>query len=117
MPWPCTIGLASSAPIRTPAIPPPELFSCGWCWRLETLVDFHLVAAGQAIGLIGHPHHGHQLGEHSVAHSGLARAGGVRGDAIPALISRAYREVNHLLGDGVERARRHDLLDALPRPA
>jgi hypothetical protein len=38
----------------------------------------------------------------------------VAGDAIAAAVGHAHREVDHLLGHRIERARRHDLLDAVP---
>src|SRR5262249_47468645 len=56
----------------------------------------------------------HQLAEHRFAHSGLARRGGVAGDAIGAAIGDAHGEINHLLRQRIERARRHDLLHARP---
>src|SRR5207244_8316984 len=44
-------------------------------------------------------------------------ADGVRGDAILTAVARADREVHHLLGQRVERARRHHFFHALPRAA
>src|ERR1700733_5714651 len=114
---PCTSAPASSAPIRTPTILRPVLFSCGWRWRLEALVDFHLIAAGQAVALVGHPHYGHEFSEHGLAHTRLARARGMGGDAVAALLEGAHGQVDHLLGKGIKHARRHDLLDTLPGAA
>src|ERR1019366_1109599 len=62
--------------------------------RLEGLVDFDLVSAGQAVGFIRHADHGHEFGEHGVRHARLARRGGVRGDAIGALVGGAYGHVD-----------------------
>src|SRR5207249_6696816 len=103
-----------------------------WCWksirsvswrppilplaRLESLVDFHLVVAGEAVGFIGHADDSHQLGQHRIGHPRLARRGRMRRDAVRALITGADGEVDHLLGDGIERARRHHLFDAMPGP-
>src|SRR5271168_4350021 len=38
----------------------------------------------------------------------------MRGDAIWALIADAYRDIDQLFGEGIERAGGHDLLDVLP---
>src|SRR5258708_5835453 len=97
-----------------------------WCWRwikwassrrLESLVDLDLVAGGVAIGFIRHADHPHQLSEHAVAHPRLARGGGMGSDAVSALVADADGDVDHLLGQCVQRARRHDLLDAEPGAA
>src|SRR5712691_12310451 len=82
--------------------------------RPEPLVDFHLVPARQAIGLIRHPDYCHQLGELLIGHAGLARRGGVGGDAVAALVAGADSDVHHLLGQRVERARRHHLFHGFP---
>jgi len=43
-----------------------------------------------------------------------ARGGGVRRDAVAALVRHADGDVDHLLGQRIERARSHDLLDRFP---
>src|SRR3954447_16871256 len=79
-----------------------------WCWksirsarsaRLEGVVDLYLVSAGEPVRFVGHSDHGHQLGQHGVRHAGLSRRGGVRGNAVRALIAGADGEIQHLFGD------------------
>ncbi len=83
----------------------------------EPLVHRHLIGVGQRVGLAGHAHHREQLAPHRLAHAGPARDRGVGSDAVVAAVGRADREVDHLLGEGVEGARDHDLLDGLPGAA
>src|SRR5215467_7519099 len=80
----------------------------------EAVVDLNLVASDQAIGLIRHPHNGHQFLEHCVCHTLLSSACGMRGDAIAALITHAHRKINHFLREWIEYPGSHDLLDVLP---
>jgi hypothetical protein len=73
------------------------------------------VAVGGPVRFVGHADHSHQLAEHGFGYAGHAGARGMAGDAISAATGRAHGEINHLLGDGIERARRHDLLEPQPR--
>src|SRR5579864_5011277 len=81
---------------------------------LEGGIDRHPIAVGEPVGFVGHADHGHDLAEHGFGHAGLARRGAMAGDAVAAAIGDADREVDHFLGQRIERAWRHDLLDALP---
>src|SRR5208282_2416358 len=81
---------------------------------LECRIDRYAIAVGEAVGLVRHADNGHELAEHRRAHAGLARRCAVTGDAIAAAVGGADREIDHLLGEHIERARCHDLLDALP---
>src|SRR6266478_6404474 len=84
-------------------------------WRLEALVDFDLVAGDKLVGLIGHANDGLKLLEHGPGHAFAESGSGVRGDAVSAVVGDAHRDVDHFLGEWIERARRHELLDAFPR--
>ena len=68
---------------------------------LELLVDFNLVTGGQAIGLIGHANHGHQLVEHCIGHALVSSRRGMRGDAVRALVRYAYSDIEHFFGQRV----------------
>src|SRR5450759_1991964 len=81
---------------------------------LERRIDGNPVAVGQPIGFVGHAGDRHHLAEHGLAHACLAGGRAVAGDAIGAAIGGADRQIDHLLGERVERARRHDLFDAFP---
>jgi hypothetical protein len=81
----------------------------------ETVVDLDLEALDDAVGLVGHADHGDQFAQHGVGHAGPARGCRVGGNAITAPVGRTDGEINHLFGQRVERAGRHDLLHALPR--
>src|SRR5262245_17322320 len=84
---------------------------------LEDRVDLDLVAVGQAVRLVGHAHDGHELAQHLVRHAVPPCRDGVRGDAVVAAVRGAHREVEHLLGEGVENARRHHRFEGLPGAA
>src|SRR5216683_6187621 len=83
-------------------------------WRLEALVDFDLVAGDKLIGFIGHANDGLKLLEHSPGHAFAESGSGVRGDAVGTVVGDAHGDVDHFLGEWIERARGHDLLDAFP---
>src|SRR6266536_505045 len=83
-------------------------------WRLEALVDFDLVAGDKLVGFIGHANDGLKLLEHGPGHAFAESGSGVRGDAVSAVVGDADGDVDHFLGEWIERARRHDLLDAFP---
>ena len=81
---------------------------------LETLVDFDLIAGNELVGFIGHADDGLQFLEHGVGHSFAEGGSGVRSDAVVAVVGHADGDVNQFFGERVERAGRHNLLDALP---
>src|SRR5215470_5600002 len=83
----------------------------------KPLVHRNLIGVGQRVGLAGHADHREQLAAHRLGHARLARARGVGGDAVVAAVGRAHREVDHLLGERIEDARRGHLLDRLPGAA
>jgi hypothetical protein len=82
--------------------------------RKEALVDFDLVAGDEFVGFVGHADDGLQFLEHGVGHSFAEGGSSVRGDAVVAVVGDADGDVNHFFGERVERAWRHDLLDAFP---
>src|SRR3974390_1606737 len=81
---------------------------------LEGRVDRYPIAVGKPIGFVGHAGHRHDLTEHWVRHAGLAGSRGVAGNAVGAAVGHANRQINHFLGERIERAGRHDLLHAFP---
>src|SRR5437870_4627967 len=83
--------------------------------RAEHLVDLDLVAVSQAVRLVGHADDGHQLAQHRLGHAAAAGRRRVRSDAVVAAVGGAHREVDHLLGERVERARRHHRFECVPR--
>ena len=82
----------------------------------ELLVNFHLVAGDELVGLVGHADYGLQLREHGIGHAFFESGGGVRGNAVVAIIRDADGYVEQFLGEGIECAGGHDLLDAFPGP-
>src|SRR5262245_36532784 len=85
--------------------------------RFETLVDFDLIAGGEAVGFVGDADNRHHLGQHGVAHARFPGGSSVRGDTVAALVAGADRDVEHFLGQRVERAGRHDFLNVAPDAA
>src|SRR5215469_11667246 len=81
---------------------------------LERRINFYLIARSQAVAFVGHPDNGHQLAKHRVGHALVFRGRGVGRNAVAALIRNADRDVDHFLGQRIERTRSHDLLDVLP---
>ena len=82
--------------------------------RAELLVNFHLVACHELIGLVGHADDGLQFRKHGVGHALFEGGGGVRCDAVVAIVSHTDGDVQEFLGQRIERAGTHDLLDAFP---
>src|SRR5579883_2664073 len=82
--------------------------------RLEAFVDSDLVAGDELVGLVGHADDGLQFLEHFRGHAFRERGSRVRRDAVVAIVGHAYSDIDEFLGEGIEGARRHDLLDALP---
>src|SRR5580692_4706582 len=80
----------------------------------ELLVNFHLIAGDELVGLVRHADDRLQLLKHGVGHTFFESGGGVRGDAVVATIGDADGDIEELLGEGVERSGAHDLLDAFP---
>jgi hypothetical protein len=81
---------------------------------MESLVDFDLVAGDELVGFVGHADDGLEFLEHGVGHT-LGKGGsGVGSDAVVAIVGDADGDVEQFLGEGIERARSHDLLDAFP---
>jgi hypothetical protein len=83
----------------------------------EDLVHRHLQRGDHAVGLCGHADHRHQLHQLGLGHALGPGRGGVRVDAVFAAMRHRYRDIQHLLGPGVQRAGRHHLLDAVPGAA
>src|SRR3981189_1053383 len=54
--------------------------------RFEAVVDLHLISGDDPIGFVSHAHHGHQLFKLGIGHALVYRRGGVRSDAVFALI-------------------------------
>ncbi len=81
---------------------------------LEALVDFDLIAGDELVGFVGHADDGLQFFEHRVGHSFAEGGSGVRGNAVVAVVGDADGDVNQFLGERIERARSHDLLDTFP---
>src|SRR5260370_29812595 len=82
--------------------------------RAELLVNFDLIASDELVGLVSHTNDSLQLCEHGIGHAFFEGGGGVRGDAIMAVVGDADGHVDELLGKGIERAGGHDLFDAFP---
>ena len=78
------------------------------------MVDFDLITGDKFVGFIGHADNGLKLLEHRVGHSFGEGGSGVRGDAVVAVVGDADGDVNQFLGERIERARAHDLLEAFP---
>lgn len=87
------------------------------CRQLKFAIDLYLIPRRKTVALVGHPNHRHQFREHLAGHTRIPRASGMRSDAVAALIGRAYRKIDQLLRQRIQRSGRHDLLDAVPRPA
>src|SRR5260370_41802141 len=83
-------------------------------WRLEALVDFDLVAGDKLVGLIGHANGGLKLLEHGPGHAFAESGSRVRGEAVSAGVGDAHGDIDHFLGEGIDYARGHNLLDAFP---
>ncbi len=83
----------------------------------ELLVEFYLIAGYKRVGFIRHADNGHQFAKYLVGHALLARGGGMRSDAVAALIRNADGDVDQLFCERVERAGAHDVLDAFPGSA
>ncbi len=83
-------------------------------WRLELLVDFHLITGDEFVGLIGYADDGLELLEHGGGHAFAESGSRVRGDAVVAVVGDADRDVDQFLGEGIEGAGRHDVLQAFP---
>ena len=82
--------------------------------RAELLVDFDLVAGDEFVGFVSHADDGLQLREHRVGHALFEGGGGVRRDAVVAIVGDADGDVEEFLGERIEGARAHDLFDAFP---
>src|SRR5580700_3941385 len=67
----------------------------------ELLVDFHLIAGDELIGFVRHADDRLQLLEHSVGHAFFEGGGGVRSDAVVAIVGDADGDVEQLLGEGI----------------
>jgi len=82
--------------------------------RGKALVDFDLIAGDELVGFVGHADDGLKFLEHGVGHA-LAKGGsGVGSDAVVAVVGDTDGDVEKFLGERIERAGRHDLLDAFP---
>ena len=83
-------------------------------WRREAFVDFDLIAGDELVGFVGHADDGLEFLEHGVGHALAEGRSGMRGDAVVAVVGDADGDVEKFLGERIERAGRHDLLDAFP---
>ena len=98
------------------SLPPPvEQWSSPVRLGFEPLVDFHLVTARQAVGLVRHAGNRHQLGKHLAGHPRFSCARRMRGDAVATLVRCADGDVDQFFREGIQRSRSHDLFDAFPR--
>src|SRR5580658_3230038 len=82
--------------------------------RAELLVNFHLIAGDELVGLVGHSDDGLQLLKHGIGHSFFECGSGVRSNTVVAIVRDADRNVEQLLGERIECSGPHDLLDAFP---
>ena len=83
--------------------------------RLEPLIHLHLQPHGQPVAGVGQRDDLDQLGQHLVVHALLARRGDVGVDAVLAVVGDADREIDVLLGQGIEPALLdHHLLHVAP---
>jgi hypothetical protein len=82
--------------------------------RLEAVVDGHLIAGNELVGLVGHADHLLEFLEHFRRHAFAESRGGVRSDAVVAVVGDADGDVEQFLGERVESAGSHDGLEAFP---
>src|ERR1700734_479624 len=71
--------------------------------RTELLVNLDLISGDELVGLVGHPNDGLQLCKHGVGHALLESGGGVRSDAVMAVVGDADGDVKQFLGERIER--------------
>jgi hypothetical protein len=67
----------------------------------ELLVNFHLIAGDELVGLVRHADDRLQLLKHGVGHAFFEGGGGVRGDAVVAIVGDTDRNVEELLGERI----------------
>src|SRR5579864_1943029 len=80
----------------------------------EAFVYRNAIAVGQPVRFIRHADDGDEFAQHISRHAEPLCRRAVRGRAILAAVADADREVDEFLGQRIERAGRHDLLEALP---
>ena len=82
----------------------------------KLLIDLHLIPGHKLVRLIRHANDRLQFVIHRVRHPFVPCRRRMRRDAVVAVVRHAHRHVQKLLRQRIERPRRHDLLDSLPRP-
>lgn len=82
--------------------------------RLETGVDGHLVAGDKLVGFVGHADDLLELLEHFRGHAFPEGGGGVRVNAVLAIVGDADSDVEKFLGEWIEGAGAHDGFQVVP---
>src|SRR5712691_12356370 len=99
----CVLRYFSSSPSRSAEMRPKRRLHAPPSEQIfEPLVYRNAIPVGQPIGLICHADDGDQLAQHLLTHAEALRRRAVRGGAVDAAIADADREVDQLLGQGVE---------------
>ncbi len=90
-----------------------------WCQATESagqepVVNRHAVANGQAIGLVGQTDNGQQFTELLLCHALGFGTRSVGGNAVATIVGDAHGHVDEFLGERIQRAVAHHLLDVAP---
>ena len=62
----------------------------------KDFIQFYLKTIDYSIGLVGHAHHRHQLGQHFICHAFFSGRRGMAVNAIGAAIGDTDRNIEHL---------------------
>jgi hypothetical protein len=82
--------------------------------RLEAGVDGNLIAGDELVGLVGHADDGLEFLEHFGSHAFAEGGGGMRVNAVLAIIGNADSDVEEFLGERIESAGSHDGFEIFP---
>src|ERR1700719_1493069 len=77
-------------------------------------IDSYVERGDQTVGFVCQADNCQQLRILGLRHALVARRGAVRGYTVPAAVRGAYRDVQELLGQRIERSGTHDFLDVGP---
>src|ERR1700694_4864283 len=77
-------------------------------------VDSYVERGDETGGFVRQADNREQLRVLGLGHALVARRGAVRSNTVPTAVRGAYRDVQELLGQRIERSRTHDFLDVGP---
>src|SRR5437879_1569491 len=77
-------------------------------------IDSYVERGDETVGFVYQADDRQQLRILGLRHALVARRGAVGSDTVPAAVRGAYRKVQQLLGQRIERSRTHDFLDVGP---